>query len=318
MLLKPKKDETFFSSPSLTWQESPSSAGILVAVVHHTLQRLLISIDSDAEMPIHNLRRLITKVSVRAPGITSMVLQSPDETRSFPVDGLLKHTQLRELTLGGGIAIPSEEIRTLLSLPHLHSLQVNLAASDPCPDETFTHAVTGSYNSTTLRKFACAVSCDTATTLLSLLDAPYLESLILHVDETRFHQRRSAHSLLLRTVAGASFASSVLSLEYSSANIYSELGPKAHQSMNLDPDDIPVDLSLDQPLSNILTPFFPATPSLDLPKLERFSFDMFWPTAVQDEDVEQLSVAIGSTARILEHTPLPPSLRAIRWHILPT
>lgn len=312
MLLRLNKDKTFFSSRSLSWQETPSVAGMLTSLVHSSLQTLQISIDPDVEMSADKLGSLIAVLSVHAPEIENMVIQSPDGTRSFPVDAVLRHVHLRELTLGGDIAISGEDFWTLLSLPHLHSLQVNLAGTNSLSDDHSPHSAVASYSSMTLRNLAFSAPCDTADALLSLLNAPSLQNLALHVDEARYDQRFRAHSTLLRTIAGALFANSLLSLEYASANIYSELAPKRHQSLNLDPDDILPDPFLsDQLISDILAPFFPASCSLYLPLLERFSFEMFWPMGVQDGDMQQLSAAFGSTATILERNPLPPSLRAI-------
>ena len=295
LILKWKDEQNLFPSLQvLTWMESPRVGGLLPYLGTPSLRQLTFNLNPRRDILPGEVDRILTQLAVGAPAIQGMVIEQADPIGSFPAEAMLRHASIRKLRFSENITLSLLQLRTLFSMPRLESLVSTIQS------ELKTEPPQALY-APTLKTLKCTGSCEALSMLCSHLAAPLLARLEVICDERRstYSDCLRGHRDLVRSIAGSSLAGHLHSLHYG----HNEALSRSLYRGFLEEDWAALDTSRTpasaHPLSDIISPLFPKTPSPHVRafSLERLTVDIWWPAEVRDADMARIRGGFGSTLR---------------------
>ena len=298
LILKWDEEDILFPSlRSLTWMESPRIGGLLPFLAPPSLRQLKLNCNPRGDILPAEIGFILSQLATASPAIQKMDIVNGHQAGPFPGDSLHRHSSLRKLTLGGNMALSLQQLRDILSLPHLEDLtsDLDMDSLPAGPVDAPTEPIVAPH----LSKLHCGGTCHVLAALFADLDAPALRELEVFADEPRWEHHFDGHRQLVQAIAGS--APNIRFLRYWSFKDSKLLAKRVKERLPVQEGWTRFAASMATcPFGDILRQLFPSPSRLQTSRhsfdslyraLERLVFEIWSPAQLLPGDFEQIRMA---------------------------
>lgn len=301
LILKWNEEETLFPSLcSLTWMESPRIGGLLPYLTSPSLRHLKLNFNPRRDIHPSEIDHILSQLAGASPDIQRMDIENAHQIDPFPGNSFLRHSSLRRLALGTNMALSLQQLRDILSLPHLADLAAHLDPSPPTDADPASpaHPVVAA----NLKRLRSGGTCRALTALFDHLEAPSLGELEVFAHEPRWERHFEGHRDLVQSIIGSS--GNLHFLRYRSFQDSQSLAERIQQEFSHEDwlRFIARTSARDRPFWDVLHPLFPSAPPMISYSdgilggpcaIERLVFDMWSPTKISSGDFSQVETSFA-------------------------
>ncbi|PIL26075.1 hypothetical protein GSI_11829 [Ganoderma sinense ZZ0214-1] len=300
LVLKWNEEDVLFPSlRSLTWMESPRIGGLLPHLAPPSLRQLKLNFNPKRDIHPSEIDRILLRLAEASPDIQKIDIENAHQTGPFPGNSFLRYSSLRRLALGGNMAVSLQQLRDVLSLPHLVDLAAHLDPNLPADADPRSPSPVVAAN---LKKLRSGGTCRALTALFDQLEAPSLHELEIFADEPRWERYFEGHRNLVQAITGS--ADNLRFLRYRTFQDAQSLAERVQHEFSQDDWNRFATRTLardrDRAFWDVLRPLFPSAPPpisysdgiLDGPcTIERLVYDIWSPTEISSGDFSRVQAA---------------------------